>query len=432
MRVMENPASLHNSLKVQTKELHQKAHSIPYIKNLLNDNVQKESYISHLRTFAIMYGTLERQLLVTKNTDIKSIIEGYLPKLPLILGDLKSLHSNEIKDIIPAIEKALAVADKILLYSEKSPFRLIGFLYTLDGSLNGGSVFKSHLKNAFNLRDNQGISYFSAFNDDYKIFWKNFTDKLNNAIKSESIKEDILVSSEEIFHDLIGIYNCLFPFAENDLKQHITSLNPEAGNFPISTNPLEIEAAIIAGQKCWNEFPYYDQRYGERGKRFTVSDSVWLINLCDLPQELANSQVKWLTDLLANRGMPSYTMEVQLNFMYKELTERVYENESKYKKLKIAADQLKKSREKKIASALFDKCNFIFTEFCQELNVKESGMTNTGKLIASSIVDFENGIRESEYDFKSWIMNNKRFSGDWVLAVERTYSEIIKLKESEK
>ncbi|MCA1758592.1 MAG: biliverdin-producing heme oxygenase, partial [Bacteroidales bacterium] len=181
---MEKHENLHQSLKTQTLELHEKAHSIPYIKHLLNNDIPRESYVGHLRTFAIIYGTLERQLAVTKNAEIKGFLEGYLPKLPLLLADLESFHSINSKDIIPAVGKALHVADKILLYSEKNPFKLIGFLYTLDGSLNGGSVFKTHLTKTFNLENHQGISYFRAFNEDYKTFWKNFTGKLNNNIAS--------------------------------------------------------------------------------------------------------------------------------------------------------------------------------------------------------------------------------------------------------
>lgn len=421
---METQENVHQLLKTQTLKLHEKAHSIPYIKNLLNNDIPLESYVGHLRSFAIIYGTLERQLALTKNAEIKGFLEGYLPKLPLLLSDLQTFSPMEVKDIIPAVSKALQVADKILLYSEKKPFKLIGFLYTLDGSLNGGSVFKTHLTKTFHLKNQQGISYFGVFNEEYKKFWKNFTDKLNNNSTSSTEKDDILASAKEIFYDLIGIYESLYPFEEKDIKNHITSLNPEAGNFPISTNPLEIEAAINAGYKCWFEFPYYEQRYGERGKRFTVSDSVWLLNLCELSQELTNSQVKWLANYLAHLGMPTITMEVQLDYMYHELVKRVPENETKYKKLLNASEQLQKNRNSKLDAGLFEKSNTLFNGFCNELKVSGHNMKNTGKLIASSVSDHKNGISKSENDFRTWISNPELFSANWIKAIEKAYTEI--------
>ena len=114
---MEKQETLHQSLKNQTMDLHEKAHSIPYIKNLLNNDIQLESYIGHLRTFAIIYGTLEHQLSVSKHPEIGKFLKGYIPKLPLILADLEELNAKAVKDIMPAVSKALHVADKILLYS---------------------------------------------------------------------------------------------------------------------------------------------------------------------------------------------------------------------------------------------------------------------------------------------------------------------------
>ena len=34
-----------------------------------------------------------------------------------------------------------------------------------------------------------------------------------------------------------------------------------------------------------SEFPYYQERYGERGKRFSDSDTCWLVTLTNLNQE---------------------------------------------------------------------------------------------------------------------------------------------------
>jgi len=64
-------------------------------------------------------------------------------------------------------------------------------------------------------------------------------------------------------------------------SQHASArtLNPEAGEHPISAHPGEQAAAEAATRLSWKEFPYYAKRYGERGWRFSLSDSGWLQTL---------------------------------------------------------------------------------------------------------------------------------------------------------
>jgi heme oxygenase len=421
---MENSETLHQALKKQTTGLHEKGHQVPYIANLLKSTISVESYVGHLRAFAIIYGTLEHQLLELKQPAINDFLEDYTPKLPLILADLEFFNAYNIKDIIPAVNAALSVADKILIYSIRNPYKLLGFLYTLDGSLNGGSVFKKHLAEVFELQNNNGIGYFSSFNEQFKVFWKRFTEKLNTKIVDNQAKEDVLSGALEVFNDIISIYENLYPIDEKHLGNHITALNPEAGNFPIPTNPLEIQAAITAGKKCWNEFSFYEKRYGERGKRFTTSDSVWLVTLSELSIVLANSQVKWLANYLANRGMPVITMELQLKCLFEELVKLIPDKEMKYKILLLVSEQLKNERIEKIPLAIFEKSNSIFEEFCLKLNVKDEPMKNTGQLIASSIADNKNEMQTSLQNFKTWMTNPELFSSNWIQAVEKTYAAI--------
>ena len=421
---MESQESLHQLLKRQTMDLHEKSHQIPYIVNLLKNTVSVESYVGHLRAFAIIYSTLEHQLSSLNQPEINDFLEDYTPRLPLILADLEYFNAKNVKDIIPAVNNALHIADKILLYNIQSPYKLLGFLYTLDGSLNGGSVFRKHLTEVFDLKNNQGISYFSLFDEPFKQFWAKFTEKLNTKIIDNQAKNDVVSSAAEIFNDLLSIYENLYPIDEKRLGNHITSLNPEAGNFPIPTNSLEIEAAIIAGLRCWNEFSYYEKRYGERGKRFTTSDSVWLVTLDELSLELANNQVKWLAKYLANRGMPGFTMEFQLRCLYEELVKLIPDNEQKYKTLLIVSEQLKNERIKIVSSTIFEKSNSIFAEFCVQFKVSDEPMKNIGKLIASSIADSKNGLEPSLQSFKIWMKNPEVFSSTWIQAVENTYSAI--------
>jgi heme oxygenase len=425
----EDTETLHQTLKKQTIELHDKAHKIPYIKNFMKSTISLESYVGHLRAIAILYGSLEYQLSQLKNQEIKDILVDYTPKLPLILADLEYFKAENVRDIIPSVNHALQVADRIMMYSG-SPFKLLGILYTLESSLNDWSVFKKQAEETFQLKNGEATNYFGSFDDRFKNFRGNFIQQLNTHITENKQNEEVISGAGEVFHDLLKIYELLFPADEKTLGNHLVAINPEAGNFPIPTDPREIHAAITAGIDCWNTFPYYEKRYKERGRRFTSSDAVWLVTLIGLSDENILKQVNWLANFLAIRGMPTYTMEIQLQLLYTGLTKQISENESKYRKLKTAAGSLKSKRLTHISEAGFEKSNSIFEKHFQELLVSapicREMKQNTGKLIACSIADDKNGIPDAKSSLENWLKNKETFPDNWISAVENTYTELEK------
>lgn len=422
--------TLHESLKVQTLELHKKAYQIPYVENFMHNKLQIESYVGHLRAFAIIYGTLEYQMVNYRGPELKQFLHGYVPKLPSLLSDLGYFNSLGIKDILPSVNQALVVADKIMMNGENA-YKLLGYIYTLEGSINGGSVLKKHVSAALNLNDGIGTNYLSHLNEEFRNFWQNFISNLNSEVEEKEQQDDVISAANEIFNDVMEIYKALFPIDEKMLGNHITALNPEAGNFPIPTDPRQIKAAITAGIACWNAFPYFEKRFGERGKRFGISDAVWLVTLCELSDENAVKQVNWLARFLAIRGMPTYLEEIQLRLLYTELSKLIPENAGKYSTFLKAADELQNQRTIHLQETDFEKCNSIF-----EGNLKENAALekihsdlkkNMGKLIASSLTDAKNGIPDARTSLENWLKNKEYFPETWVLVVEKSYLEIEKL-----
>jgi hypothetical protein len=168
-------------------------------------------------------------------------------------------------------------------------------------------------------------------------------------------------------------------------------------------------------------------RFGDRGRRFTVSDSAWLVTLCELSQEDAIRQVDWLGKFLSIRGMPTYIMEIQMQQLYKELSELIPSNEHKYHKLIKVAENIKDRREIHMNESLFETCNNIFEEHFIELNVSEKKCSNLnkniGKLIASSIIDNKNGISDDR-SLEKWLKSKETFPDNWIAAVEKAFVEI--------
>ena len=164
--------------------------------------------------------------------------------------------------------------------------------------------------------------------------------RLEAVTTDEATTARVVAAAGDSFEYLLRIFGALCPLEEGTLKPLATSLNPEAGAHPVPTDLREIEAAVHAGEKCLQKIPYFEARYGERGRRFTSSDSAWLVTLSDLDDAQAIEQVFWLGRVLAARGMPRLTLQIHLELLFEELVNAVPARRERYATLQRAAGAL--------------------------------------------------------------------------------------------
>lgn len=430
------PTGFRTELKQRTSGLHQETHDIAYIKALLKNELPAISYIGYLKGLAIIYGALEQFTLGADGEAIKPCLNNYLRKLPLLLADLDDLGGNQTPDILPAVGQALSIADTIMVHSVSSPLTLLGYVYTLDGALNGGSILKKHVTNTLGLSGDTGIRYFSCFGTNYRDFWMNYLDLLDNRLPDDSAKEAVITGAEEAFKGLIALYKALYPVEEKNLGTHITSLNPEAGHYPITTDPHEIKAAVKAGLACWSHYPFYEARYGERGRRFAISDAAWLVGLGALPLENAVEQIGWLANFLSLKGMPSITMEMQLHTLHHELNQFSPHKKPRYQNLLDAAKVLKAKRLGVFDHRTFIEADNLFNEQLSVNNVTDKRLVrlslHMGSLMASSMADAALGTQASRTSFESWLTDATLFPPTWRNAVKATYHMLEKKQKQPK
>jgi hypothetical protein len=196
-----------------------------------------------------------------------------------------------------------------------------------------------------------------------------------------------------------------------------STLNPEAGNHAVTTDPAELAACKAATARIWQEFPYYERRYGERGRRFGVSDSGWLATLRALSPEAAEAQVLWLAGVLAARGMPRYLMERHLELMHEELAQL---DAGRHAVLAGVAAAL---RTRRLAVMPGQR----FMEIAQAHERRTAGMSgrvaNFGVLLAAAACDERDGVERAVESVREWACDPARFDADWIDAVHATLAE---------
>jgi hypothetical protein len=195
-------------------------------------------------------------------------------------------------------------------------------------------------------------------------------------------------------------------------------LNPEAGHHGIATDPRELRAADAAGERSWRRFPYYALRFGERGERFTRSDSAWLATLPTESEERVCEQAAWLGRVLASRGMPQRLLELHLRVLGEELTLAVPERAAAYAKLVTAADQLAAARSTHVPDELLRDVSREFEEAADEEWVRR--LPASGEILVCAVADERQGIWRAVESLAPWFTDAARFPPRWIQAVEAT------------
>jgi hypothetical protein len=196
------------------------------------------------------------------------------------------------------------------------------------------------------------------------------------------------------------------------------ALNPEAGDHPVTADPVELAAAEEAGRRTLARYSYFTRRYGERGTRFTRSDSAWLAQLAGDEQERVTAQVLWLGRVLASRGIPRLLLEHHLLELAAALTQALPGRAAVYLRLWRAADRLATERAAHLDDAALEDLRAGFDD---AVGAEWAGRhPRTGELLGAAVADARAGIPQALPALTSWLRDPERFPAEWIAAVDQT------------
>ena len=226
----------------------------------------------------------------------------------------------------------------------------------------------------------------------------------------------------DFFDRLEALFSAFYPIQDAEMVFTAGMLNPEAGDHPVPGDVREIQAAVAAAKKCREEFPYFNERYQERGQSFAKSDAAWLATLAELPEAQLLSQVEWLGRVLGNRGMPRITLERQLELLHAELAAAAPEKSDQYQGLLEAAESLRQERLQPTSPSRLSAIWHM--RFTSPRTVSLQGRFNrTGDLIVSAVCDEAAGVTDAVASLLPWLTDAQRFSPQWIAAVSKTLEQ---------
>ncbi|CAH2602043.1 conserved protein of unknown function [Rhodovastum atsumiense] len=194
-----------------------------------------------------------------------------------------------------------------------------------------------------------------------------------------------------------------------------TMLNAEAGSHAVVSDPRELAASQHAVDGCWLRFPYLAARFGERGLRFSHSDSAWLATLIRLDQARVHEQVAWLRDVLATRGIPSVILQAHLDILADELDAAVPTERDLHARLRQAAAALQEARQRRIPPA---REAAMEEQFAREADPAwRARLPDTPSLLVAAMADECDGRIGAVASLEGWLTDPARFPPGWTAAV---------------
>jgi heme oxygenase len=407
------------TLRAQTAARHLSLHELPFFVALESSELPLLSYVGQLRAMAIVHAAIERSLGEVRAPAVTAVWREHMKRLPELMDDLQSFEGQPRSDVPEATTAALEWAHAIRQASVEDPVCLLGHFYVLEGATLGAMALRSQVARTFNLAGARGLRYLSHNDGQERRRFNELTDRMDAVPLDEAAQRRVVSAANDCFEYLLRIFRALYPMDPETLVPQATSLNPEAGSHRVPTDPREIDAAMRAGAKSLGRIPYLEARYGERGRRFTSSDSAWLVTLSELDEPRAISQVFWLGRVLAARGMPRLILEVHLELLFEELADAVPEKRHQYEQLLRAARALRDARCRLIDEERFDARSIEF-----EARVGAVSLRGIGKLLVAAVTDAADGVPSALESLEGWLTDPTRFPPQWIAAVRSTLDDV--------
>jgi heme oxygenase len=421
----EQQRTLMEELKSVTSAEHARLEVAPYFEALAACRLPLESYVGLLRALAMMHCVLEPALESSVHPGVRAVWRSEMRKVALLESDLRYFAPRAVADVKEAVEEACGVVERVRLWTADQPVALLGCWYVLEGSTLGGTLLCRQYARNFLFEGGKGIAYVSSYSPNVHEHWQQFQQRMNVFGPLPREREQILEAAGEFFRGIEAVFRALYPFRFESRTYLVTSINPEAGRHPVPTDLREVEASLKAADRCWQEFPYLSERYGERGHRFTRSDSAWLATLGQYETARVCEQVCWLGRLLAARGIPTLLLEIQLKMLFEEMVAALPERRSNYEKLLAAGADLRASRQKYLDD---EQLSLLSDAFDRAVGAELSRrIPSAGRLLGAAVADETGGHESAVESVRSWMCDASRFAPEWVSAVEATVEQARKL-----
>jgi heme oxygenase len=192
--------------KEKTRDLHEVVEHHPFQQELLKGSLPRERYVAFLGEMHAIHTTLDAALATHGETSkvLRRVLANYSSQKPFLEDDLaffgqeaaSLIERTKLAGMKPAAE---GFSQRLMRTLSENPIGLLGFLYVLEGSRNGGRVIARCVRNAYPLSDGRGTAFLDPYGENQRERWQRFKGSLDNLVLSETDRAGVVEGARVAF-----------------------------------------------------------------------------------------------------------------------------------------------------------------------------------------------------------------------------------------
>ncbi|MFA6045239.1 MAG: biliverdin-producing heme oxygenase [Phycisphaerales bacterium] len=201
-----NPPTLSESLKAQSRDWHNLAAGHPFERRLLAGQATRDDYARYLGQLLHVHLALEQPLRGRASglPVFATVVRPYHFRVSGLLEDLHTLDHRPASH--PALPATGLLCERINDLAAQMPVALLGTLYVLEGSTNGGRFIADVVRRSLTLPPGAGTAYLDPHGPAQHERWQGFKSSLDQLDFRPRDREAIIAAACDAFrgvHDIL-------------------------------------------------------------------------------------------------------------------------------------------------------------------------------------------------------------------------------------
>jgi heme oxygenase len=191
-------------LKAETRDLHTLAETRTLQRAIATGEVEQTTFTAYLGQLYHVHRSLESALESSRNTIpiVSALATADRMRVPDLESDLAFFGVD--RDGLVAGESARRFSAQIEETRETNPVALLGALYVLEGSTNGGRFLARALRERWDL-EGRGLSYFDPYGGEQPQKWAAFKQQMDEAPLDPDQEDAIVEMAKATFHAIADV-----------------------------------------------------------------------------------------------------------------------------------------------------------------------------------------------------------------------------------
>jgi heme oxygenase len=208
---MESTPSTMEHLRDTTRGLHKEAESRPLQRSMARGTLPRGAYAMYLGQLRHLHAALEEGLdaAISFAPALAPLHTENRRRVPDLDRDLLTFGVQSPS--VPVLPPTERFVDRIRHLSSEEPIALLGPLYVLEGSTNGGKFLAKVLRSSLLLENGDGIAYMDPYGDEQPRMWASFK-RLADEIPLDSEQlEAVSEAARWTFEAIAAISDAILP-----------------------------------------------------------------------------------------------------------------------------------------------------------------------------------------------------------------------------